>query len=102
MRMTIRASRDIMVTRNIMDIMRTTARRAVTLMANTGATAVATGAVAEADMDTIKATCQRHSYIMTFSATEFLVSVLEVTSFRGVTVYVAVLATLHFTFLWTK
>jgi uncharacterized membrane protein len=39
MRMSIRASRDIMVTRNITDIMRTTARRAVTMEGNIGATA---------------------------------------------------------------
>jgi hypothetical protein len=82
--------------------MRTTARRVVTLMASTGDTAVATVAVAEEAMAITKATCQRHSHTVTVTVTQFLVPVLEDISFRGVTEYVPILATLYFTFLWTK
>jgi hypothetical protein len=62
MRMTIRASRDIMVTRNIMDIMRTTARRAVTMEGKTGATAK--------DMDTKFFSC----HVVTTVIFEILIS----------------------------
>jgi hypothetical protein len=101
MRMSTRVTRDIMVTKNTTDIMRTMARRVVIMMASTGVTAVAmVAAVVEVMvMVTIKATRKRHSYTITDSATQFLVSVSEDISARGVTEYVQILATLHFILL---
>jgi hypothetical protein len=116
--MSTRATRDITVTRNTMDITRTTARRVVTLMASTGGTAVAT-AVEEATVimvmvmvtvTTIIITIitkdpvmyQRHSHKISLSATQFLVSVLEDISVSEVTKYVTILATMLSTLLWSK
>jgi hypothetical protein len=84
-----------MVTKNTTDTMRTTARKVVTMMGSTGATAMGS-----TTNESVTYQPQPHTAYVT--ATDLHVSVSEDISARVVTKYVTTLAALYFLLLWIK
>jgi len=109
MKMNIRVIRATMVMRSTMGTMRTTARRVVILMANTGDTAVVTEVVAEVVTEVVTEVVitkewatHVYSHNTYVSAVQFQCSVSSEMTFKEVAAHSTIILTLYFTLLWIK